>query len=245
MTQITSNLFFTILSVLFFIGFVHVLLLFKKRSNSQNFFKLILLVIFITPFVLYLIVGSLGLRLGNPRNFFYLLPIYFLIIFNVLKKLIYNRKIFYSISLIILVVLLFNGMISSYGFWKKVYIERALMRQAAKIDADLALVTYTQRTKWPFQYYARRFGLSQTSYPWDSNKDKELAFRFLENIKNIDNFAIIGGQQAHLEEEYFLGKRLFKLNKIIHYKANYGPFGILQEFFDRSSSVTISLFNET
>jgi len=246
MIEMASNIFFTILGVFFFMGCLFILPPFKKSRDPQNFFNLVLLVIFVTPFVFYLVVGTLGFKLGNPRNFFYLLPIYLLVIFNGFRKLIYNRKIFYSLSIIILIFLLFNGIMSSYTFWKRVYIERAIMRQATKIDVGFVVISYTQRTSWPFKYYAQKYGFSHKSCPWDSIKDREGSFSFFEEVKNISKFAIIGDQTLHLKDKYFLGEKLFKINKTISHGANYGPFWFLQKFLDRpSTTISIHLFNES
>jgi len=246
MTEIILRVFFSGLAAIFLCGCLFIFPALKSLRVPQSLFKLLLLAIFFSPFIFYLVAAFLGIKFGNPRNFFYLLPVYFLVVFSGLKKLLPAKNIFYFSGTFILILLLFSGFSSSNKFWQKAYLERAMLRQAAETGSGARVISYTQRTVWPFYYYVQKYGLPQRTFPWDSGRNPEMNLDFLARDKDLRGFTVIGDKGLSLKDGYSLGTKLFKLKETIFLQANFGPSWLWGYSSDHPvNAIKIMIFNES
>ncbi len=162
------NHFFLLFSLpfllLFLIGCLRILISSKRPVDTHNILRLILLALVFCPFIFYFVMSASGRKFGEPRNFFYLLPIYFLTIFYALKGLIRNKKIFYVISSAVLLFFLSSGIFHSVFYWKPVYAEREMIKSAAATHARSLPKPIARTARWPLQYYAKKYDIPAEVY---------------------------------------------------------------------------------
>jgi hypothetical protein len=97
-----------------------------RRRVAGDLLRLCLAAVFMVPFCAYLAIGLVGVaRFGEPRNFFYLLPVYFVLIADWLWSLTLARRLKVMLAAAVVLVLLAGGLNRGLPYWQ------ALKRQAA------------------------------------------------------------------------------------------------------------------
>lgn len=240
MIRIAASIFFSGLFLLFLIGVGRILLSFKRPINTSIFLRLILVSIFFFPFLLYFLSGIVNIKFGPPRSFFYLLPIYMLIIFYGLKTMISNERYYYVISMIIISLLLCGG-IAGGILWEHENLERQIIKYAAKIDSDLVIISFGRAgyDEWPFEYYAKKYDiqgkvllLPRIESPFYPGAIEEAYSAIIKKVQNVETFAIIEKLEkgeSIKKDRYLLGEESFKIVKKEHYEVEVGPYQFLKK----------------
>jgi len=254
----TPTQFTIIIFSLFLFGSLRIIFNFKKTKSPKDTLKLILVLIFVLPFLPYLLLSAMHIRFGNPRNFFYLTPIYFLIVFSALKNSLFSKKMFSAASLFIITFLFILGVRSSWNFWNQAYVEREVIKHSADIEADIILVSYPHKSGWPFEYYANRFALPAKIYPWKRNVNFSTArypcndtageivfFNFFGKIAAAGTLAIIDHNSVSIQDKFTLGNKIFERKNRLSYQVYHGPCFFLQRILLRPSLISIFVFKET
>lgn len=237
-------IFSSALSLLYLIGSVHILLSFKRSKNILALLRSVLIVIFLFPFLLYFLAGLINVTFGWARNFFYLLPIYLLIIFYCLKTMLSNKGYYYLLSAIILSFLLWGGIINSLS-WETVNLEREKVRCAAKIDSDLVIVSYDRGETWPFAYYAEKYGVRNKVLYLHNSTIKKKDFSIFDKLPNAEKVVIVEGLKNQLfikKGSYHLGKDSFEIVKVERYRAEVGPYQLIKNLAGHSSPYIVVYF---
>lgn len=230
-------IFFGVLFLLYLIGVAHVLFSFRRSKNALTLLRSALILIFLFPFLLYFLAGLVNITYGWARNFFYLLPVYLLVIFYCLKTTIKNKRYYYAISAIILSLLLWTGIVNSLS-WETVNLEREMVRYSARIESDLVIACYDRATTWPFGYYASKYGVQgKVLYLHKSTIEKK-DFSIFKKHPNVETFAIVENLKDPLlikKGRYYLGKNSFEIVKVKLHKAEIGPYQFLKDLMGLSS----------
>ncbi|MGB2705381.1 MAG: glycosyltransferase family 39 protein, partial [Candidatus Omnitrophota bacterium] len=163
--------------LLFLAGYARILFLFRRIRDPRNLLKLVLAAVFAVPFVFYLATGALGLKFGHPRNFFYLLPVYFLIMFYGLRWLIAQKKAFYFFSTAAVLFFLISGAVYATHYWSGAYEQRRMIEYGAKLDADYVFIPTTRIEPWVFQYYTKKYNCQEKVHRLYTTGDSELIRR--------------------------------------------------------------------
>lgn len=233
MVEITvGKTFFELLFLPFLIGSLRAMLSIKKFRDARGFPKLSLPLFFLFPFLLYLLAGLANIKFGWARNFFYLLPIYFLLIFYGLKTTIGNRRYYGIISAVVLIVLLFTGIYYSMS-WEEINLEREIVRYASGIDSDLVYVIGMRRlTKWPREYYAKKYGVKgkiikskrRLKFVGRSSKSKKIAIIW-----------VLAENESIERNTRRLKRKGFEISKITRHVADVGPYLLVKRMLRRPS----------
>lgn len=253
MTRVFVIIFFGILSLLYLTGVVCMLLSLKRSKEILAPLRFALILMFFAPFLAYFLAGLVNIKFGWERNFFYLLPIYLLVIFYCLKTIIKNKRYYYVISAIILALLLWAGIDGSIS-WERVNAERELIRCAARLDSDLIIVCGRGAAKWPFIHYGKLYGVQNKVIFLQAGTIKERCFagysaeeksRFsnekakkkepdpvVKRLSNVDTFIIMEvNENCSLlrEGRYHIGENSFEIVKIEQHKVKVGPYQFLKD----------------
>jgi hypothetical protein len=188
--------------------------------------------------LLYLVISATGIRFGHARNFFYLLPFYFLIIFHGLERLSYNKKLFYVFSSVILIFLFLSGIMPGYNNWSSLYIEREMIRYADKLGVDCVSIPRTALSARPFLYYAKKYGVVDKFYRRFGTDCRKGPCRGLAIIERNEYPSI------PIKHKYRLGNKSLTINRVIYRKAHYGPFKFIQKFIQPPASIVIYFVND-
>ncbi len=226
MTNTVLSKLFLFPFLLFSVGIVCLIYFSRKDKNIVFLSRTSLAIFFFFPFFLYFLAGLVNIKFGWARNFFCLLPVYFLIIFYGLKVMISNKKYYYIVSTIILAFILQSGISDSIS-WEKVNLEREMVRYAAKLD-NISIVLFSRRiAKWPFRYYSQKDGVQDRAVFFIKDADVERQVAVLEKISDNKIFAIIETLKSGeliKEGKYSLGVKSFDIIKIEEHQALVGPF---------------------
>lgn len=244
MTNTVLNKLFLLLFLLFLAGTFYLIYFSRKDKNILILSRASFVIFFFFPFFLYFLAGLVNIKFGWARNFFCLLPIYFLLIFYGLKVMISNKKYYYIVSTVILVFILQSGISDSVS-WEKVNLEREMVRYAAKID-NISIVLFSRRiAKWPFRYYSQKNSVQDRAVFFIKDVDIERQTMVLEKIPDNKTFAIIetlSNGELIKEGKYSLGAKSFDIIKTEEHEALVGPFQSLRKVLGYTPSRIVVYF---
>ncbi len=235
--------FWIFIFLLFLTGVARIIFSIKNLKNPPVFSRLILLIIFLFPFLLFCLAGLINIKFGWARNFFYLLPIYILIAFYGLRGVITNNRYYYAVSAVVLIVWGCAGIIDGANR-EMVNLEREMVRCAEGINGDPIIVVYDNCTAVrAFEYNARNYNIQNRVL--FLSKDAPVQFEILERISRAKTFVVIERLQKNALikiDKYYLGKKSFDILKTDEYKTWVGPFQFLKKFKLHSGSHIVIYF---
>jgi hypothetical protein len=146
--------------------------------RAANGLPMLLVGTFLLPLLLYLVGGWLDRPIGHPRTYFYLLPIYFLLIFALLEHLlkVAPRALLFSVPLLILLAISaessLDGIYSTSPVLGVIRENRIEARQGGHV-----LIHDTGNLEWPSRYYLAKL---HPEYEADFFKRRDDALALLE-----------------------------------------------------------------
>jgi hypothetical protein len=186
-----------------------------------------LTVLFFTPFIAYLILGLFLKRFGEPRNFFYLLPIYFLFTFYGLKRICVKDSLFLIASILIIVFLFLSGVHSIYPLWKRCYTIKAMFACASKLEVERVAFFYNY-SAFLFPYYEKKFALADKIFPF-SNISRVNLKRLLRENNRVAIICGPWGDELYFDIPY----------KQVYYSGYFGPCPFLQKVREKPTNIKV------
>jgi len=184
------DIYYDSLFFLFLSGSVMVIFLSIKRHDPLLLIKIGVIGVFFIHFFLYGLAGTMKIPFGWQRNFFYLLPVYFLVIFYFLRETIKNRVLYYIVSSILLVLSLCLSIEKCYQ-WQQVNLLREMVRLAGQNQYDSVIISQRSIDRWPFEYYSKKYGIDQKVLRLDTHDNKNDFSKIIETLCSKDNFVVI------------------------------------------------------
>lgn len=146
--------------LIFLLGVVRILITYRKQRDLAGFLKIVMVCIFFFPFTLYLLAGLVNIKFGHERNFFYLLPIYLLVLFYGLEAAVRNRRYYYAIVGAVLIILLCRSAFTYVARWSQAGLERTIARCVANINIDPIIIISDIETSYtPLRHYLRQYNM--------------------------------------------------------------------------------------
>lgn len=243
--------YFIALLILFFLfmsGSIYIAISFNRTKTTLALFKLFLIVFFLLPLFLYLLAGLIDIKFGWHRNFFYLLPIYYLIIFYFLRN-VCRAFLFYTISALLLIVLLWNGVSDSLS-WDAVHFIRPALRYVAQINSDLFFLILPPRgtylISWPEKYYFKKYDMQNKKVFLVSKKNpQEINNLFYSNVKKDRIFAVLEvvlDESLIVKDKYLLGANTVNILKTEQSKVKIQSPQFIKNWMDIKSPIIVIYF---
>ena len=186
-----NNIFIIFYYVLFFLFLTGtVIILFSTRRSEISILRKGLVSIFLIHTFLYILAGMLGIKFGWHRNFFYLLPVYFLVIFFCLKMLINNRVIFYVVSVVLLSVSLCSSIKNCFS-WDEINLLREMVSLASQIEGESLIISARAIDLWPFHYYTKKYKISDKTLFLSVFENKKNFSEIIQKLGSKDKFVVI------------------------------------------------------
>jgi hypothetical protein len=230
------------------IGSVKIMSASFKTRDTHSIQRAVILISFILPFTLYFIGGIFGVNVGHGQNFFYLLTVYYLFGFYGLEKLnVSNRLKNFSLAVIFASFTLF-ATLGSPILWKYRILEKEMARIASTIKTDFSILV----TQEDFinSYYARQYSLIGKSFLFMDFETEENTFlsylnECAENKPKTGSFTVIRKiteEEKPLNNNYIIGKNIFRLVKTDLYRYDYFPFRSLQKMIRHPLVLEVDTF---
>jgi hypothetical protein len=110
-----------VLLVAFLLALARSVLTWRRKRSTENLLRLSLAAVFTLPFLAYLAIALVGVaRFGEPRNFFYLLPVYLVMIMDWLWSLALPRRLVWATAAATVLVMLVGGVNRGWPYWHEV-----------------------------------------------------------------------------------------------------------------------------
>ncbi|MEM7204194.1 MAG: hypothetical protein AAF628_28295 [Planctomycetota bacterium] len=200
--------------------------------------------VFVVPFVAYAGMGLVLERFGEPRNFFYLLPVYSCFVARRAAAVAPWKAAFVVVPSLVVFGTAYFGLTNAYEFWCYKYRDAEMLSAAAARDEDCVAVNSRQET-WGFLFTAERLGAPS-------------AYRFCEqdtwaNVQNdfadiharakasgtfvvIEDFA---DRASVPEHELRLGDRSYVIADVSLRSVADQPFRFLQSMYPQQSVIVV------
>ena len=222
-------LYYNLLFFLFLAGVA--LIVFSKKQNQDILdpFKKGLIGIFFIHVFLYTLMGAMNVPFGWQRNFFYLLPIYFLVIFYFLKRTINHRFFYYVVSSILLILSLYFSVEKCFE-WQQVNLLREMVLLAQQNQQDSLIISKRGIDRWPFSYYAKKYGIDQRALFLPAFDAKIESAEIIQKLSNKEEFVVIEPFSKDILRKLDKNGVLnpFKIEKVRNVSIEIGPYAFLR-----------------
>jgi hypothetical protein len=247
--QLTGMICF-ILLWLFYLGCVAVVREFKKDNTARNLLKMIVLAVLVIPFICYLAAGILGVKLGNPRNFYYLLPRYYIFVFIGLRFVFINQKKRLLVKEIFTGILILLAVVSSIVFHSYKLIEKRMAELASVTNAEILF--FATDDFFIHRYYAEKYGIAGKSFILSvDNPNEEGPAEFLKEYLRGGavgrSFAVLSKPYESpvlLQNEYTVHGRVYRLVSDDSYNYRRIPLAVFDNLLKNNQTIKVSLFKE-
>jgi hypothetical protein len=247
--QLTGVICFILLGF-FYLGCVSVVREFKKERTARNLLKMIVLAVLVIPFICYLFAGILGFRLGNQRNFYYLLPRYYIFVFAGLRFVFINQKKRLFVKEIIAVVLILLAVVSSVVFHSYKAVEKRMVELGSALNAEVLF--FATDDSFIHKYYAEKYGITGKSFvlyieSFDENGSEKLFGEYLNKNPACRSFAVISKpyeSPVDLKNEYTVNGRVYRLVSDDLYNDRRIPLPFFDKLLKNARAIKVSLFKE-
>lgn len=119
--------FYGLLACAFLVGCGLAMIAWIRTRGHRDLMRAAVAAAAIVPLIVYLALDAIGLRqFGEPRNFFYLEPAFFLLVFHALRRLRLRPAVVCTLSGIIITLLVATGVNRGFTYWRQAYAERGL-----------------------------------------------------------------------------------------------------------------------
>lgn len=228
-----------LLFILFLFGCIRAFFAVKPLRKPKNILRVGLAILFMVPFFLLFVGFHINVKIGGSRNFFYLLPIYFLMIFYGLENIIGSKKMFNIIGAIIISFILFMGAHNVYMPLKINYAERRALQYAANTNAEYVIMTNNEIDFWVFIYYADRLGCINKVYRFNRISEEERISLFNLMLRSGEKITIetIRDNSFSKKGEYAIGGKKLATDNTEFLRGYFGPYSMLQEFADKPTII--------
>jgi len=234
MTDKIITIFYYVLFILFLSGAVIIAVSFKGRSDISVLIRNALIAVFFMHFLIYALAGMMNIALGWQRNFFYLLPIFFLILFYFLRKITRHKAYYYAFSGILLIPFLWLNIQNSFS-WENNNLWREMIRVAGKAGCDSLIISPREIYEWPLKYYAKKYDIQhKTLFLYRYAKRNEIS-GVTQELQNAGRFIVIQpfrGDFLSREDKGFLDAGSFEMLEEKEYPVESGPYVLLRKMIE-------------
>jgi hypothetical protein len=245
------GIFYFFVFALFCAGSVSAVNEFKKEKNTGNSIKIALLVVLLLPFICYLFTWIAGIKFGHSRNFFYLLPLYYVFVFLGLRCVIQNQKKRLLIKNILCSVFFMVSVATAVVFYSYKSIEKEMARFASDSGrGDFALLVTDD--SFLYSYYSEKYGTTQNSFTVSADnfsRDGSADFlkEYFDKFPQAHSFIVISKpneETVDLKKRYMIEGRAFGLAMDNIYEDRRVPFKIFDRFLKNYRAIRVSVFRE-
>jgi hypothetical protein len=249
MTKIIITIFYYVLFYLFLSGAVIIVLSFKRSGDISGLTKKVLIAVFFMHCLIYMLAGMVHITLGWQRNFFYLLPGFFLALFYFLKKITSRKIYYYTASGVILIPFLCVNIHNSFS-WERNNVLRETARLAGNIELHSVIVYRNPIDIALFEYYIKKYDARDKTLLLYAHATRTECTNVLRALNNVDKFMVLQSSRGNFLSEpmskVLLDEGLFEMVDKKEYAIETGPYLFLRKLIGNPRQyITVYSYQKT